>query len=303
MTAPAAPASPEPAGLATKPRMQIPAADSVVWLYALIGGLAAIHVSMLFGRSINWDEFWFYSQVEILARGEFLKPLQTIHTRFFYWWLPGMPGNEIDHIQIARGFMLACLAITTVAIYLCAEAFSDKRTALLATGLYLGSGYVLQHGASFRVDPIVTACLATGLAIAVRSRLSIPAILAFGAVIGLAAMVTIKFVLWAPAFAAVALWRWQDENWDWRYPLRWIVAGIVALVVFAALYWWHGTGTAGSDANAEAVRTLDRSAGKMFGFPGNPLFFMVIKGIAVSMPLIIAALMVPWRGERAPGDH
>ena len=279
---------------ASRPASAAPSSVSLVWIYALLAVLAAMHLSMVLGRSINWDEFWFYSQVETAARGEFLRPLQTIHTRFFYWWLPATPGTEVTHILIARFFMLACLVVTSVGIFLAAETFSDKRTALLSVAAFLGAGYVLQHGTSFRVDPIVTAFLATGFAIAARTRLTLPSILALGAVIGIAAMVTIKFVLWAPAFAGIALWRWQDEEWDWHYPLRWIAAGTVAIGVFGLLYAWHGMDIAGEAASEEAAATLSRSSGKMFGLLANPNYPLVLKGLATALPLAIAAALVPW---------
>lgn len=282
-------ASAAPADLETRPGFTLPAAQSLVWLYTLIAGLAAMHLSMVFGRSINWDEFWFYSQVEVVARGEFIQPLQTIHTRFFAWWLPAMPGNSIDHIVIARVFMFACLAATATGIFLTAEKFAERRTALLAVAAYLGAGFVLQHGTAFRVDPIVAALLTTGFAIAARSRLNLMAILALGALIGLSAMVTIKFVLWAPAFAGLALYRWEDEGFDWRYPLRWIAAGVVALAVFALLYALHATGFDGEDG------TLGTSAGRMIGFLHSPHLDIAMKAAGGALPLAIAAILVPWR--------
>ena len=281
---------------APKPSSRLPFAlpetSSTFWLYALLGFLAALHVSMVTGRSINWDEFWFYSQVEIVARGEFIQPLQTIHTRLLFW-LPGLPGNEIDHVLIARLVMLACLTVTACGIYAIAEKFSDHRTALLAVAAHLGAGFVLQHGASFRVDPIVTALLTTGLAIAARTRLALPSILALGAVIGLAGMVTIKFVLWAPAFAGLALWRWQHVDWDWRYPLRWVAAGAAAFGFFALLYFWHATGSA-DQANEVAGGILERTSGKMFGFANSPHLYISAKAIFTALPLVILIALVPW---------
>jgi len=278
--------------LSSMKRRSLPAADSLAWLYGLLALLGVLHLTMVFGRGVNWDEFWFYSQVQTMARGEFIQPLQTIHTRFFAPWLPHMPGSVVEHIVIARLFMALCLGAIAVGIYYVAESFSDKRTALLAVAIYLGAGFVLHHGTSFRVDPIVTALLTTGLAIAARTRLSMPAIIGLGAVIGLAGMVTIKFVLWVPAFAGIALWRWQDEDWNWQYPLRWIGAGAVALIVFGAIYWLHSQG-AGEQASASAGGTLSRSANKMFGLMHSPYIFMMAKGAITAIPFVIAALMVP----------
>ncbi|MEM9501349.1 MAG: hypothetical protein AAF941_05830 [Pseudomonadota bacterium] len=292
MNTSASPASGMPRKETDTPSLSTSNVASIRWLYALIGLMVMIHLSMATGRSINWDEFWFYSQVEVVARGDFIQPLQTIHTRFFFW-LPGMPGSEIDHIMTARLFMLACLAITAGGIYAIAEKHSDHRTALLVTAAYLGAGFVIHHGTSFRVDPIVTALLTTALAVAARKKLTLTWIIVIGTLIGFAGMVTIKFVLWAPAFAGMALWRWQDEGWDVRYPLRWIAAGAVAIVVFAALYTLHSMHAGADMVNQSAAGTLSRSSNKMFGLFQSPYIFMMAKGALTAMPLAIALLLVP----------
>ena len=282
------------APITSRPGFAFPAANSAVWLYALIAGLAAMHLSMVFGRSISWDEFWFYSQVEVVARGEFIQPLQTIHTRAFSWWLPAMPGNSIDHIITARLFMFGCMAVTAGGIMLAAEKFADRQTALIVAALYLGAGFVLQHGSAFRVDAIVAALLTSAFVIAVRSRMDALSIVVIGALIGLAGMVTIKFVLWAPAFAGIALYRWEEEGFDWRYPLRWIAAGAVAGLTFGGLYLLHAAGL-GEQASSSATGTLGSSAGRMFGFLHSPHLDIALKAAGGALPLAIAAALVPWR--------
>ena len=272
----------------------LPGADSAVWLYALLGLLGAIHISMVLGRSINGDEFLFYSQVEIVARGEAISPLQTIHTRAFAWWLPSLPGDEIDHILIARWFMLSMLALTGFGIYSLARAFADHRAALIAAAAYLGAGYVLQHGTSFRVDPIVAALLANALAVVVRTDLSARWIAILGILVGVAAMVTIKIVLWALAFAGAALWSWQARKFDRQYPVRWIAAGVIALMVFASLFALHSMDQGLQSAEGAAKGTLASSGGRMFGL--NEWIYIQFMGAAAanSLPLAAMALLLPF---------
>ncbi len=269
----------------------LPGKGSIAWTYALIGLLAGLHLTMVLWRGINWDEFWFYNQVQVVARGEWIQPLQTIHTRALAW-LPSLAGNSIEHIIIARMIMTAFLAVIAAGIYTTAKALTDHRTALLASAAYLGAGFVLQHGTSFRVDPIVTALLTTALAIAARTSLRWPAIVTLGALMGMAAMVTIKMVLWLPVFAGIALWRWHDVEFDKAYPLRWVAAALVSAIVFAALYALHSSG-ASPQANEAAAWTLSNSGSKMFGLLHSPYLFMMAKAAAISIPLAIAALMVP----------
>ena len=269
----------------------LPDANSATWIYLLIASLVAIHLSMVFGRSINGDEFWFYNQVEIVGRGEAIQTLQTIHTRFFAWWLPALPGNEIDHIIIARMFMLVCLGFAGFGIYRIAREFGDHRAALLAAAAYIGAGYVLHHGTSFRVDPIVTALLINALAVAIRSELSVRSMLLLGVLVGCAGMVTIKFVLWAPAFAGAALWRWHALGYDWKYIARWFGAGAVALAVFGVLFTLHGMSQGIGGAGDSAAGTLTNSGGRVFGL--NDIIYFKILGTAASnsLPLAIMTLL------------
>ncbi|SDR69906.1 glycosyltransferase family 39 protein [Erythrobacter sp. HL-111] len=269
----------------------MPGKASAVWPYALIGLLVGLHLTMALWRGINWDEFWFYNQVQVVARGEWIQPLQTIHTRALIW-LSSLPGNSIEHIIVARMIMMAFLAVIAAGIYATAKAFTDHRTALLSVAVYLGAGFVLQHATSFRVDPIVTAFLTAALAIAARTRLRWPSMLALGALIGMAAMVTIKMVLWVPVFAGIALWRWHDVDFDRTYPLRWVAAALVSAIMFAALYTLHSSG-ASPQANASATNTLSFAGGKMFGLLHSPYLAMLGKAAAISIPLALAALLAP----------
>ena len=273
--------------------VSVPHAGSVIWIYALIGLLGALHISMVLGRSINWDEFFFYSQVELVASGEAIQPLQTIHTRFFAWWLPALPGSEIDHIMIARAFMLTCLAWTSMCIFSTAAKLTDKRSAMIAVAAYLGAGFVLQHGTSFRVDPIVTAFLATGLLIAARTRLNMLAIFGFGAVIGLAAMVTVKMVLWVPVFAGIALYRWEDNEFSSTYPLRWVAAGLVALGTFALIYTVHSAGMDRVAAQTSANGMLDNSVQTVFNIADSSRLAFIIKAVLTGLPFFALAAMAP----------
>lgn len=281
-------------------RLSLPRADALVWLYALFALLLALHLSMALGRSINGDEFWFHSQVEIVARAEPIQTLQTIHTRAFAWWLPRLPGNAIDHIVIARLFMLACLLAAAHGVYRIAREFADHRAALLSAAAYLGAGYVLQHGTAFRVDPIVVAFLTNALAIALRTDLAPRWIVVLGVLVGIAGMVTVKFVLWAPAFAGAALWRWHGLGYDPRYILRWIAAGAVALAVFALLFVWHGMALGLPAAGASASGMLANSRGYVFGL--NDVIYIQLLGVAALNSLPLAGLsLVAVATLRKPG--
>ncbi|MEE4199422.1 hypothetical protein [Erythrobacter sp.] len=267
---------------------------SDIALMLSLATLAALHLANAYFRVINWDEFWFYSQVETLARGDYLQPLQTIHTRAFYWWLPGLGGTEVEHIVIARFFMAACLAVAAFATYLAARALVERPAAILAIAAYLGSGFVLNHGTSFRIDPIAAATLSSALALALRVRLTPVAIAALGILIALSAMVTIKFVLWAPAFAGVALYRWEQERFERTYPLRWFAAGAVAAAVFAVLYALHSVPAPEAQRAMDPANYASGSASKMFGLLHSPYLYMMRHAAIFGLPLAVAAIAAPY---------
>ncbi|ALE17020.1 hypothetical protein AMC99_01730 [Altererythrobacter epoxidivorans] len=261
---------------------------------ALFAMLAGMHLSMAFGRAINWDEFFFYGQVEMLARGEFLKPLQTIHTRLFVW-IAALPGDEVDHIIVARLFMLASLGAIGASIYGVASKFTDKQNAALCSAAYLGAGLVLQHGTSFRVDPMAAALLSLALLVLARSQMNWFHALAMGALCGLAAMVTIKVVLWLPAFAAVGVMQWHERGWDKGYVVRVAASVFAAAASFASLYAFHSMGADPDQANAAAQDIASSSIAKMFGFFNTPYLIFMVKGALTAIILAIGIVLVPFR--------
>lgn len=263
------------------------------FLWAMLALLGCLHFSMAIGRGINWDEFWYYSQIEQLARGEYVQPLQTIHTRIFSW-LPDVPGSEIDHILVARLFMLGCVAATAVSIGLVAETFSNRRIALLAAAMYLGAGFVLQHGTSFRVDPIAAALLSVALAIFVRAQMNWGSSISIGLLIGLVAMVSIKFVLWAPAFAGVAVWRWHEHGSKPTYLLHCAISVLVAALTFALIYYVHSMQGGTIDVADQSTQGLvSSSATKMFGFMHSPYLVFMALGAITAIPLAMATILFP----------
>ena len=266
---------------------------SRVWPAALLILMAALHLHLGVTRSINWDEFWFYSQVESLAQGRYLQPLQTLHTQMFAWWLPQLGGTAVEHILAARWVMLGFTVIAAGAIFLVARKISNTEAAYLAVAAYLGGGFVLNHATSFRVDAIAAATLGSALAVAMCTRLRAPAILALGALIAVSAMVTIKFVLWFPAFLGIALWRWEEEGFDWRYLLRWVAAGVVAAVLGALLYLWHSAAAEAGEAALNTANYASGSASKMFGLLHSPYLYLMRHAALFAVPLALAVVLAP----------
>ena len=271
--------------------------------------LLVLQYTLIFSRAVNWDEFFFYGQVAQFARGELETPLQTLHVHGFRW-LVDLPGSAIDHILTARLAMFVCECVTIVCIYALARRFADRLTSVLAALGYISAGYVLQHGMSFRVDPPVTATLMVALALLARAPLGWWSAALIGALIGMAGMITIKAVLFAPAFAGLAWMRWADAGRTRAAALRIAGIAVAALAVFLALYVWHSgqiagpvhpdpalvSADAGADARgtqARAAAVLNRSASDMFFVGLSPYWPMIVKAASLAPLLAVLILAAP----------
>ena len=264
-------------------------ADSPLLLVICIALVLIMQGTMVFGRAINWDEFHFYRQVELFAQGVLEYPLQTLHVRMFQW-LPGVGGTGVDHIVIARMFMFACEVITAGGIVLLAARFTNWKTGVICALAYLSSGFVMQHGFSFRTDPIIAALTMSSLCILGCTRFRGLWLLLFGALIGAAAMFSIKIVLWAPAFAGLAWWRWHGEDYGLSLVLRLAAATSFAALFFALLYLFH---SAGVTVDSSAENMLQNSAQKMFFIGIPPYWALMLKLVSMSEILVLTIICFP----------
>lgn len=264
---------------------------------ACIALTLALQLHQVFVRAINWDEFYFYSQVEQYVAGRLTAPLQTFHVQLFAW-LTALPGSGVDHIVAGRVVMFAAELVTTAAIFRIATHFTDRQTGLFTVLAYLGSIYVFQHGYAFRVDPLATALTMSALAILLTSRLRPTDILVIGVLLGLSGMVTIKSVLLAPAFIGVAWMRWSEAGRASRFALRLIACAAAALVVFGVLYWLHswsmtGPAVASGVAHTASKATVTTSTSYVIAL-GLPSFPKYLGGFTIgSMLQVMAILLAP----------
>jgi len=279
--------------------VRLPAANSATWPLIAIGVLLAMQLSMVFTRAVNWDEFWFYYHVADFARGNLEQPLQSLHVRLFAW-LPALPGSGVDKIVMARLVMLGCEVATLAAIYALARRFVERPVAVLAALLYLSAGFVMQHGFSFRTDPMATAALMGALAILARCRLSLVPLAAFALLVAVAGMITMKVALYAPAFIGIAWMRWSEDRFAIAAASRLVGAAIATVAVFALLYLWHSTAlTEATEGTAMAA-----SASRWMFFIGVPPYWQMAVKAALTAPILtLLALATPfaiWRSSLTP---
>ncbi|MDN3645897.1 hypothetical protein QWY75_06735 [Pontixanthobacter aestiaquae] len=172
--------------------------------------LVALQIELLFAKSVNWDEFFHFSQIHASLRGEPVQWLQTPHV-YLFSLVPSLPGSPIDHILLTRILILPFAVVTCLAIYDIARRFADEQSAALAALAFAGGGNVFMHAFALRADMIAAALLTGALWILITRSRSIIWVGAAAALCGIAAIATIKSVLYAPALIAAAAWRWRGK--------------------------------------------------------------------------------------------
>lgn len=209
---------------------------------------------------INWDEFFFLSHLYDFQRGELAKALQSLQVHLL-GWITLLPGNEIDQIIVGRFVMLVFLSGTCVLIYQLARTFFAPAPAAVAVLAYAAAGPTMIHGASFRADPMAACFAMLSLVTLARGETSFRAAMLAGAAVSVAAMITVKVVLYAPAFLGIVLWRFRRGVDRKRTLLRLTVAALTAGGLFAVLYLLQlslierSSVTASQEALGNAVRT------------------------------------------------
>lgn len=274
---------------------------AILWPAAALGLLLCLQFSIIFTRAINWDEFFFYHEVAKFAEGDLARPLQTFHVRLFAW-LPALHNNSVDAILTARLFMFAFEWATIAAIITIARRFVAMPAALLAAAAYLSAGFVFQHGMSFRVDPIITAALMCALAVLLRAPLTFVWGALFAALVGLAGIVSIKAILFAPVFAAVAWLRWSEAHRTIASAAKIAAYAVAAAGAFGVLYFSHAQGLAQSSTALSDGSRIVGSSGKWMFFLGIPPYWNIAVKAVFSAPVLFACIVATplllWRDQR-----
>ena len=233
------------------PAVDLPSARSAVWPKAALALALLLQFHLVLTRSINWDEFWYYSLVEQYARGSLSVPLQTVHVHLFRW-LTWLPGNGVDHIVVGRIAMFMAELFTLGAIFGISAHFTDRRTGLFCALAYLTSIYAFQHGFAFRADPLAAALTTSALYVLLVTRLRARDIVLFALLLAMAGMVTIKAVLYAPAFAGVAWLRIAEADRRPAMIARLGIALAATAAAFCILYAGHAWSLARPDLQTAA---------------------------------------------------
>jgi len=261
---------------------------------AILGALI-LKFALIARINVNWDEFYFLELIHQYVRGELAWRFQTFHVHFFSW-LPGLGWDVFDQIIAGRAFMAIMAVASAFLIYAIARRFVTRPAALFALLAYLSLSAVIGHGASFRVDPIVTfLTLLLLFAILCRPGGMVGAAFA-GAVMALATLVTVKSAFYLAVIGAL-FWCVAPRLRE-RAKLGLVFAAGFSVAV-TALYLFH-SGTLAPQETAQAAvgagAFLSSLASKVFLdsiFPRafdliwmvipNPLFWvMLVEGALVA---------------------
>lgn len=275
--------------------------DARAWvpIAASLCVIVALQADLVFAKSINWDEFFFFSMIQQLHDGTLAFALQTFPTRIFSF-LRQLPIGPIDQLLTGRAVMLGCELVAAGALFGIARRFCDSRVAALCALTYLTAGDVFLHGFAFRADPLLTALLMSALWCLVTRKLDWRNVALVSVLVGLAGAVSIKAVFYAVPFAGAAWMRWTEAKGT-RAPVFSRVAAMAAgsLLVFAGLLAAHRSGLAAPEtqgSTAESALNTVFSAGLV---PQAKYLWQQIL-LAPHVAMMIAAAPLFWtRLERA----
>jgi hypothetical protein len=252
-------------------------------LLTAIGIALASKLALAFRINVHWDEFYFLSLVWDYVRGELSTGLQTFHVHLFSW-LPRLDG-EIREIIAARLVMAVLAAGSAGLIYGIVRRVVPRGAALFAVLSYLSLSVVIEHGSSFRTDPIATFFGLLALFLLMRQPGNAVAAALCGAALAIAALITIKVAFFLPVVAGI-IWCQVPSL---RAQMRVLVAsGGACALVFGALYLLHLSSLAAPEA-AGALPSLGGIASKVLVEDGlfarwpdlllvigfNPLFWIM----------------------------
>lgn len=232
------------------------------WLIAVFALAILLQLELVFNRPVNWDEFFHLSEAHAFHQGRLTEALQVFYARAFFW-LPMLPLDAVDQIRVARLFMLGFELFTLYAIYAMAKRFAGRLPAALSALAYVTGGYVFQHGFSYRADPMAAAFLMGTLWILLASRLEAKTILGAALLTGLAALTTIKIILYAPAFAGIAWLRWREAEQPRDVALKLVAFGTSA-ALFALLFVGATMLSLPDVGHHSAAKTVATSGSMMF---------------------------------------
>lgn len=260
-------------------------------LLALIIGALFLKLVLITRINIHWDEFYYLSFIHDFQRGALSTQLQTFHVQLFSW-LAALPLDETGQVITGR-LVMGMLGIGTAGLlYWIARHFMDRPAALFSVFAYVSSPTVIEHGASFRVDPLITFLALSVVALILRAPRHWATSLASGIILALAVLLTIKAVFFVGVAGLLILHLIHSQpGRPWRAALwHGLLFGTALIASTGLLYLGHiSTLTAAPEAAVGSY--LQGTATKVLLEEGLlPRWKEVILVLAANVLLFLMAL-------------
>ncbi len=272
-------------------------------LFCFLALIAVLQVLMVFRFEINWDEFFLLDWVYKWNSGELNLVLQTIYFRAFTW-LPAISDNEVTQIVAARLVMLACLGVSASFIYGICRKFTSRIPALLSLIMFLTMTFVFRNATSFRTDMLVTVVLMGVLWCLMVPVLTWKRVLVSGFSLGLAGMITIKAILYAPIIATILLAHWGNSKWQFSIFLKSVAIGGIAILSFTSLYILHSLDIDSSLSSATYIsHSINGSLFEAGLFPQKRALIAALIANPVVFSILLIGIFCSLLKMRQPSNH
>jgi hypothetical protein len=207
-----------------------------------------LRFQMIFLLNLNWDEFSYLALIHDFASENLNRQFQTFHVHIFRW-LPHVFSDEISQIITARVVMYFLSLGSSVLTYIIARQTLNRSGALFAVLCYLAFSYNLEHGTSFRFDPICAFLFLLSIFLLITRPLSMLAVLISASVMAVSVMITIKSLFHILTIVVIFLLRlWSADN---SKPIfKQMIAFCTMLIIcYFLLYSFHSASLQDSQLN------------------------------------------------------
>ena len=272
-------------------------------IVALLAATAIAKLWLVFTQNVNWDEFYFLSQVYDWRRGTLDQALQTIHVHLFAW-LTLVPGNEVPQIIAARLVYFGLHLAATALLFIIARRVFDRELALLCVFFYFSFSFVVDNATSFRTDGLAVLLVLAAVHLLLMPKRSWRHLVAAGMTTALAGLVTIKAVFYLPVFGLLLIAPVLAGLPPRRLLLECLVYLCASALTFGSLYLLHTamleipeSGAAVSYARGAAAKVIllnhpfPQLPWLVFSFRDNAFIWLLL------LPGLIGVLIGSYRAE------
>lgn len=268
---------------------------SVAILVGAIAFVLALQISLALLKSINWDEFYHFSEIHARLDGKSVDVLQTPYS-YLFGFVTDWPGSTIDHIRYIRLLILPFEVLLVASVVISARKFVTLAPALASGLLYLSAGYTFTQALSLRADIIAASLVMAAIAIGLHRPLRLVTLIAIALLCTLAFVSTIKTLLYAPALVGVIVIRREALRSVWP-----AIAAIFLVIMIVAA----AVSLIKPEVPVYLIDKLGRAATRMFGGGLLPQDRYLIRQIAFAVPFtLVLAAFFPWlRRSFVPVDH